>query len=195
MSGIKAFCRAAMRIGIALLVLGVGLFAASCGKDGSIYGEVTWDYTLYYASLGGFPSHGYASTYYTISAGTYNVYYTLQWWDGAAYEYSPGVWVSDPYNPAWYWKSTYTVEADKGSFPLVNGKDHYFSLYMSWDGMVKSGDVNYIETPAQHSKSSSPKLGTQSWTEDGLLITVKNEIVKLSPEDLLKIGKTQMEKK
>jgi hypothetical protein len=190
MSGINALWKAAKRTGIVLLVLGVGLFTASCGKDGSVYGAVTWDYYLYYASLGGFPSSGSANIYYKVSPGTYNVYYTL---DDGTY-YSPGWYVGYPYDPSYYWQSTYTVEADKGSVPFINGEDLYFELYLSWSGLYKYGDVRYIGTPSQPPKSMEPKPGTQSWTENGLRITVTNTIVRLSPEDLSKIEKTHMEK-
>jgi hypothetical protein len=142
MSGIKGFCRAAMRIGIALLVLGVGLFAASCGKDGSIYGAVDWEGALIYASIGGFPSNGYANTYYQITPGSYNVYYTL--WDG--FYYYPGYWLGPAYqnDPSYYWICTYSVEADKGSFPLIDGKDRSFALYLAYDGMYKAGSVQSL---------------------------------------------------
>ncbi|MGO9310304.1 MAG: hypothetical protein ACLQDL_14960, partial [Spirochaetia bacterium] len=98
------------------------------------------------------------------------------------------------FDPSYYWKCTYSVEAEKGSFPLVDGKDRSFALYLAYDGMYKAGSVQSLQAPAQ-GQSLTPRLGTQSWTGDGLLITVTNEIVKLAPEDIAKIAKTQIERK
>ena len=109
---------------------------------------------------GGVPSYIVASSEHTISPGTYNCYHTLRWFDGSFYEYSPGWYIGYPYDSSYYWKSTYSVEADKGSFPFVDGKNHYFNFYLSWYGLYKGVDVRYIETPAQHSKSMKPQLGT-----------------------------------
>ena|SRR5271157_5181548 len=179
MHGIRAFCRAALRIGVALLVVGACMLAAGCGKDGSIYGSMVWDQYFNYLSIGGFPTNISYGGAYQISPGTYNCVYQL--WDGGV-NYSPGVGL--------VWVSTYSVAADKGSFPFVNGQDHHFQLYLSWYyGLVKAGNVNSIETPAQQSVTPTP--GTTSWTEDGILITVTNTIVNLASEDLSKLQKNQ----
>ncbi len=86
---------------------------------------------------------------------------------------------------------TYTVKADKGSFPFQDGDDREFGLYLAYEGLYKAGDVKSIKPPAKDSKELTPRLGTQSWTQGGLSITVTGEIVKLSPEDLAKLPKTQ----
>ncbi len=64
------------RIGIAFVLLGIVLFAVSCGQDGNIWGDVIWDGTLFYSIGGGFPSNGviYGATY-QISAGTWSYQY------------------------------------------------------------------------------------------------------------------------
>ncbi len=193
MNGIRALGKAAKRIGVVFLVLGAVLFAASCGKDGNIYGFVDWDGTLYASSIGGFPAGGYGNTYYQISPGTYKVYYTL--WDGTYYY--PG-WYLGPafeHDPNWVYDCTYSVEADKGSFPFVDGEDRYFGLYLAYEGMYKAGDVSSIERPAQGSGSLTPMLGTQSWTQNGLRVTVTTKIVQLTPEEISKLTNSQMQKK
>ncbi len=176
---------------IGLLVLGVLLLLSSCGKDGNIYGDLTWDGYVYSASVGGFPSLVTSSTEYQISAGSYNVYYTLQ--DPISGYYYPGYYESAPTDPSYYYSDTYTVSVNKGGI-LTNGADNYFSLYMSYGGLVKSGSVSYA-APQGSSKATAPQLGTQSWTEDGLLITVTNQIVKLSADDVAKLKKTQFKSK
>jgi hypothetical protein len=190
MSGIGGVGRAITRIVIAVLVLGVILLAAGCGMDGKIYGSVDWDYTRDWASIEGFPVSGYSNTYYEINPGTYNVYYTLVDDSG---NYYPGIYYGN--DPSYYWQATYSVQADKGSFPMVDGMDRYFDLYLGWDGLYKYGAVSAIETPAQGSGTKAPRLGTQSWTANGLLITVTNNIVKLTPEEIAKLSKTQMKKR
>jgi len=188
MSGIKAFCRAAMRIVIALLVLGVVLFAASCGKDGNIYGSLTWDYWAF-GSVGGFPppSTLLQNVDYQVSAGTYEVRYYI--YDGFLY------WPGGTLSPFYYWDSFYTVEVDKGSFPFVNGKDNYFSLYLSEGGMYKAGAVSSIQTPGQGSNGVIPTPAPQTWTQNGLIITVTNKAVAMTPDVLSKLKNLQLQNK
>lgn len=161
-----------VRVGIAALVLGTALLAASCGKDGSIYGSISWDGYLSMGSFEGFPSSGSSNTYYKINEGTYNIYYTLT---DLTYYY-PGYYVpGHATDETLYYSCTYTVTANKGSF-LSDGKDKSFDLYLAYDGLYKYGDVRSVATPNQDPTKVTPRLGTQSWTQNGLLITVTTEI-------------------
>ena len=191
MNGMKRLWKTAKRIKIVLIIICIGLTALSCGKDGSIFGAVVWDYTLYYASIGGFPSSGTYGVYYKINPGTYNVYYTI--YDGIYYY--PGYWVGAGGNSSYYWIASYSVTAEEGSFPLIDGEDKQFALWLAIDGMYKAGAVNYILSPPRDLQSMTPKLGTQSWTENGLRITVTNRIAQLTPEEFSRIEQTHMEKK
>jgi len=162
-----------LRAGIAVLVLGAALLAAGCGKNGSIYGAVGADGTPF-GYVGGFPSTISPNVYYKVSEGTYEVQY---------YVYYAGNY----YPASGYYYSTYTVTANKGSL-LSDGKDSYFELYLGYDGLYKLGEV-------RSAGAATPRLGTQSWTQDGLLITVTNEIRPANPDELSKIQKTHFETK
>jgi len=162
-----------VRIGIVMLVFAAALLAVSCGKDGGIYGALNAD-GVPYGYVGGFPASISPNVYYKISEGTYEVAY---------YVFYLGAY----YPATGYYYSTYTVTADKGSF-LSDGKDKYFDLYLGYDGLYKSGEVRSAATPPDPTKTT-PRLGTQSWTQDGLLITVTTEIRQATPDELSKIQK------
>jgi hypothetical protein len=172
---------AAKRIGIAVLVLGVALSALSCGKDGNIYGDIVWDYnsvsSFAYIIGGGFPSTGLSyGASYLISPGTwafqYNIWDGVRWWPGP--------------DGTWAYSGTYSVTADPGSFPFISGKDTNFELYCSYYGLAKYGSVSSI-APV-NGTTPAPKLGTQTWTQNGLRIEVTTKVVQLSPEDLAKLS-------
>ncbi len=188
MCGVRTLCGAAMKIGIVLLVVGASMLAASCGKDGSIYGSVTWDYWAY-GNVGGFPppSSIVPNAEYQVSAGTHEVIYYIC--DGTYY------WPGGTLAPQFYWDCLYTVAADKGSFPLVNGQDSYFSLYLSMGGMYKAGSVNSIQTPAEESNGTVPAPAPQTWTQNGLIITVTNKAVAMTPDVLSKLGSSELHNK
>jgi hypothetical protein len=162
----------------------VALSALSCGKDGNIYGDVVWDYysipgSLAYAIDGGFPSSGlYYGVSYLISPGTWAYQYNL--YDGTYYYPGP--------TGAYVYYGTYTVSADPGSFPFISGKDTSFELYCSKYGLAKYGSVSSIAPVDGQTPAFTPKLGTQSWTQNGLRIEVTTNIRKLSPEDLAKLS-------
>ena len=168
-----------VRIGIAALVFAASLLVVSCGKNGSIYGSLDADGTPY-GYVGGFPSSISPNVYYKVSEGTYEIAY---------YVFYLGAY----YPAAGYYYSTYTVTANKGSF-LSDGKDSYFDLYLGYDGLYKYGDVRSVPTRQDPSKAA-PRLGTQSWTQDGLLITVTTEIRQATPDDLSKMQKSLFQTK
>jgi hypothetical protein len=173
--------RAAKKLGIVTVILCVGMTALSCGQDGKIYGAVVCDDFWYLGSVGGFPGTFYEATYYEVSAGTYDVYYNL--WDGAAYYPGP--------TSLFYFYATYSVEAEKGSFPLVDGEDRNFALYLSYFGMAKAGDVSAIK-PQQ--RISIPMTDTMTWTENGVRVKVTNRIVELSPQQIANLAPTHLKK-
>jgi hypothetical protein len=162
----KGFAWASIALGLAVA------FTSCSGRDGIIYGQYYNAGTVYYGSLGGFPST-YITPYtdYRIDEGTYDVFYTLS--DGAKY-YPGNLFGTGSGDDTWKWHSTYTVTADKGA-PFMDGSDKYFELYLGYGGLSKFGDVKAIA-----GKGLAPKLGAASWTQDGLKITVTNEIVSLS---------------
>ena len=174
-----------VRIGIAVLVFGAVLLATGCGKPGNIYGAVAWDGTAY-GVVGGFPGSIVPNAYYQVNEGTYEVDYYV-YYGGA---YWPG---GNTSSPTAYWYGYYTVTANKGSI-LSDGKDSYFQLYLGYDGMYKFGDVRNL-APGQDPTKTPPRLGTQSWTQDGLLITVTNEIRQLTPDQLSKLQSSQLKQK
>ncbi len=181
MNHARGFFKRYGRIGLALIVLEFVILAASCGKDGNIYGSLTWDYYAY-GNVGGFPppSTLAQNVEYQISAGTYEVQYYI--WDGTLY------WPGGTATPNYYFDSYYTVAADKGAFPFINGTDSHFGLYLSEAGMYKYGAVSSIQTPSQGS-------GTLTWTQDGLVITVTNKAVAMTPEVLSKLQSSQLKNK
>jgi hypothetical protein len=175
------------RIAIALLVLGMGLFAASCGKDGNIYGALAWDYSAT-GTIGGFPSGGLAQNVeYQVSAGTYEIKYYI--FDGTYY------WPGGYTTLSYYWDAFYTVTADKGSFPFVNGKDCSFSLYLSEGGVYKYGAVKSIQTPSQGSNGVTPAPAPQTWTQNGLIISVTNKAVAITPDVLSELRSSHLQNK
>lgn len=176
---VKGAFRVIRLIAIALTVLGVVLSAVSCGQKGNIYGDVVWDYNMIYVVYPGlFNTYNLSSGIaYQISEGTYNYKYQVWYYYNGYYYYYPGVNLA--------YAGTYTTTAEAGSFPFVNGKDNNFELYCSAYGMAKSGSgVSSIAPPANGSAPTvTPKLGTQTWTENGLRITVTTNIVNLSDEE------------
>lgn len=177
------------RIAIALVVLGVALSAVSCGKDGNIYGKVVvYNGSLYYGYFQSFPSGAYTNTDYQMQAGTYNYYYNV--YDSYGYFYPAWyLWYEgysvSPYDYTYVYKGTYTTQADKGSFPFINGQDNYFILGLYYNGLQKTGSgISSILPPSQGGGAPIPQTGTKSWTEDGLQITATSQIVKLTPEEL-----------
>jgi hypothetical protein len=178
----KGAFRVTTLIAVALMVLGVALSAVSCGQPGKIYGDIVWDpSTLYYSIGGGFPTSGLSyGASYLISAGSWTYKY---------YIYYGGYYYPGGYSyPAYYYTGTYTVAAESGSFPFVNGSDNYFELYCSYNGMVKSGAVSSIPPANGSVPTVTPQLGTQSWTQNGLRITVTNNVAKITPEDLAQMN-------
>jgi hypothetical protein len=148
------------------------------GKDGVIYGEYNHPVSFYYFSLGGFPMTYLSQyTYYQIAEGSYDVYYTLD--TGSGYYYPGGVGGTGGTDPSYYWHSTYSVTANKGAL-FTDGQDKYFDLYLGYYGMSKSGDVKSIVNPTSKGPSIGSGIGTSTWTQGGLTITIKNEIVSLS---------------
>ena len=153
------------------LLIGIMLFFIGCGKEGTIYGSLTWDYT-FYGTVGGFPSSGLVQhADYQIAAGTYQVQFYI--FDGTYY------WPGGTTSPTYYWNGSYTVTANPGSFPFLNGADSYFSLYLSEGGLYKSGSVKAIDGPSRAPNSLT-------WTQDGLTITVSNEVAPIPAERLSK---------
>jgi hypothetical protein len=151
------------------LIIGFMLFLVGCGKDGTIYGSLTWDYAAY-GTVGGFPSSGLVQhADYQVAPGTYQVQFYI--YDGSYY------WPGGTTSPTYYWNASYTVKANPGSFPLVNGADSYFGLYLSEGGLYKSGSVKTI-----HGSNRAPS--SQTWTEGGLTIAVSNEVAPIPPETL-----------
>jgi hypothetical protein len=181
------------RIAVTMVIFAIVLLSlAGCnifsGKDGTIYGSFDFDGTsLWYLSLGGFPSGTiYDNQNYMIDPGTYDVYYTIY----KSPYYYPGSTGTGDSDSTYYWHATYTVTADKGAFLFQDGKDKYFNLYLGYYGMYKYGQVKGLAGLA--SKSMEPEARTATWTQDGLRITVTNEIVKLSPEEAAKLGSTKI---
>ncbi len=178
MSRAKGTFRVVKLIAISLVLLGVALTAVSCGQAGKIYGDVVWDGTLYYNIGGGFPSTSliYGATY-LIQAGTWTYKYYV-YYGGYYYPYG----TSSPY---YYYTGTYTVSAEPGTIPFINGTDNYFELYCSYAGLGKTGAVSSIVPPADGSAPAiTPKLGTQTWTQNGLQITATTSVAKMTTEDL-----------
>lgn len=176
------------KIGFVILVLATCLIVTSCGKSGSIYGSVTWQY-LAYGTIGGFPpaSTIIAGDNYLVSAGTYQVQFYI--FDGTYY------WPGGATSPTEEWNASYTVTANPGSIPFVNGQDSYFSLYLTESGMVESGSVKSIRTATQGSNSATPTPAPQTWTQDGLTITVTNQVVALGPDDIARLQQSKLKSK
>lgn len=165
----KEVLKVAKRIAIVLAVLGIVLSAVSCGQQGNIYGDVVCDGTLFYVDNGGLFSPGLTlGTNYQISAGTYNYAYYVSY-------------LGSYYPPTGYYAGTYSVSANPGGF-LTNGSDNYFQLYCSYAGMYKSGAVNSV-VPGNF----TPQLGTRTWTQGNLSITVTTQVVQASPQETAKL--------
>ncbi len=154
-----------------LALVGAVLLVACTGPAGRIYGQFDYDGYIYAAILGGFPSGIiYANHDYEITAGTYSVKFTLS--DGTYYY--PGYFAGYPTDPSWYYNSTYTCSANAGKPFWAAGDDKYFRLYLGYTGLQKSGSFSV--------KGTSPKVGTSSWTENGLLVTVTTKIGQTTPD-------------
>jgi len=186
MNRAKETFKALKRVTIALVVTGVVLTAISCGKQGNIYGSVIWDPTDLFGYIdGGFPDLStivYATSYQT-QAGTWNFAYQI--YDGTTGVYYPGP------TSAFYYTGTYTVSANPGGF-FTNGSDNYFQFNCSYSGMVKSGSVAWasvapVAPPANAAPALSPQLQKQTWTQNGLQITVTDSIATLTPQQLAKV--------
>ena len=170
----KTLGRGAKSLGM-LMALALVLLAVGCGKDGKIYGYMEWDGVVQLGSyVEGFPSYVYPDQYYEVKSGTHAVVYQL-YYNSLYYP-----------SPTTYFQFTYTVEADSGSFPFVDGKDHHFGLYLGYDWMYITGDVKGL--PTQRGAAGS-KAGTRTWTEDGLKITVTGSVVNLTPDQVSKLPK------
>jgi hypothetical protein len=170
-------------LGSLLAVAALSLALSSCqymlGNDGTVYGQYDHYGTTYYLSLGGFPSGTiYTNTNYAITAGTvdttYDVYYTVY---DSTYYYPGNIFGTGGPDYSKYWHTTYTISANPGQPYLQPGVDKYFSLYLGRYGMSISGSV----------KDVALKLGTTSYTKDGLTITITNEIVQLTDEQKAKL--------
>jgi hypothetical protein len=187
MGSITETNKRARRTRIAVLVLGIVLFASSCGKDGNIYGSLTWDPVIT-GTIGGFPAGSLAPNVdYQVTAGTWEVKYYI--FDGTHY------WPGGTTYIDYYWDAFYTVAADKGSIPFVNGAASYFSLYLSEGGMYKAGSVKSIENPDQDSNGAIQTPAPQTWTQNGLIITVTNKAVAMTPDGLSKLKNSQLQSK
>jgi hypothetical protein len=182
MKQIRGTKRVARRAGIALLAISFILFIAGCGMSGTINGQLVHDYTVDYLSVGGFPSTVSYGVDYPIVGGTYNCYYTL--YDNT--RYYPGPTYLDVYS------SSYSVTANPATSAFVSGADSYFTLYLANGGLLISGAVQSIVPLTQGSKGMSPRLGTYTSTEGGLLITVTNKIVHMTADDLSRIQQTRV---
>ena len=182
----KVLGRAAKALGM-LMALAVIMLAVGCGKDGKIYGSVIYDGIWVDGYVGGFPSYAVPSVYYEIKEGTYDVYYLLT--DGTSYY--PGYYYTLPTDSTTYYHFTYTVTADSGSFPFVDGKDRRFGLYLAYDWLYLTGDVKGL--PIQRD-AAAPKSGTRTWTVDGLKITVTGSVVALTPDQVSKLPRTKFQK-
>jgi hypothetical protein len=182
------------RMGGFLILLAVVFILAGCtGQAGRVFGNFDYDYSLYYGALGGFPPITlYTNTYYQISPGDYAVYYTL--YDSGTNTYYPGYYYSAPHDPSYYWYATYGVDANQGQLFWTNGNDKYFSLYLGYDGMYKSG-TDRSALPSPGSTPSAPRLGQKTWTDNGMTITVTNAIVQLTPDQIAKLQKNTVVKK
>ena len=179
--GVKAVV---MLAALALILLAVG-----CGQDGKIYGFLEWDYDIYAASVGGFPSYVNWDQYYEVKGGTHSVLYTL--YDSSGGHYYPSWYVYGYNDSTMYWQFTYTVEADSGSFPFVDGKDHHFGLLLGYDGLYIAGDAKQLATQRA---MTTGKAGTRSWSQDGLRITVTGAPVALTQDQVSRLARTRFVK-
>jgi hypothetical protein len=165
------------KLAIAFVLSWIVLAVAGCGRPGVIYGQVTHDGNVDYLSLGGFPIPFAFNVYYPISSGSYVLYYTLD--DGvyyypAYYEgFGPGKGASLAY------QYTYTVSANPGGF-FGDGQSSYFTLSLSYAGLVEEGAVASLAPLS--SKHASPQLGTHTWVQNGVSITVTGQIVQMTPD-------------
>jgi hypothetical protein len=117
----------------AIIAVLIALSASGCnmlmGKDGVVYGKLTYDSSYYiegiwtYSGMSmGFPTSGTFGTYYKIAPGTYGFVYQLYdyyYYYGYYYDYSDYIYV------------TYTVKANEGKL-FTDGDDKYFELYLGW---------------------------------------------------------------
>jgi hypothetical protein len=178
-----------MKKTIVLILVAVAILVSSCtlftGSPGNIYGEYYYDgSSLPYLSLGGFPPGLiYPYNYYTISPGTYAVYYQIY---SSVYGYVPSL--------SSYYYATYSVSANPGSF-LSNGSDKHFGLYLSYNGLDNFGNGASVYLSQTPGAKVTPKLGTFSWTQNGLTVTVTNSIVQLTADQLAKLQVNTVGKK
>jgi hypothetical protein len=168
---------------LALAVVALALTASSCmiGQEGKVYGEFYHDGISYSYTLGGFPYPAYPNHYYQIDPGTYEIYYQL--------EDSNSVF----YPTSGYYYSVYKVSANPGEF-LKDGSDKYFDLYLAYGGLYNYGDNTYFSLSQASGTKPAPRLGTYSWSQNGLTITVTNSIVQLTADQLAKLHMTQVKK-
>lgn len=165
-----------------IALLGSMLLVECTGSAGKIYGQFYYDgYLVANFGLGGFPSGTiYTDTNYQIQPGTYTVTYTLE--DGSGYYY-PAVYASsycastpgDSSCATYYYDDSYTCSANPGKPFWAAGDDKYFTLHLSYSGLATSGSLNVEGAP------SGPKLGTSTYSDNGLLITVTTKIAQLTP--------------
>jgi hypothetical protein len=162
-------------LGIVLAVAALSLALSGCkfmyGNDGTVYGEYDHPYYASYLSLGGFPSGTlYTNTYYAITTNTsdttYDVWYRL-------YDDSNNYYPSSTQ----YWHSYYTISANSGGPYLQSGADKFFDLYLGTSGMFISGSARDV----------AARLGTTSYSKDGLKINITNEVVQLTDEQKAKL--------
>jgi hypothetical protein len=166
-------------LGLLIVVAGVVALAGcnvSINTTGTIYGEFSYPsgMSTYYLSLAGFPSGALVpNNYYTISAGTYNVYYTLEDYLSPTLGtiYYPGYSGTGDSSSNYYWLSQYSVSA-------ASSGDKHFQLYLGTSGMTTTGDATGSSTLL--GQALKPKLGTTTVTKDGVTITITNEIVQLT---------------
>jgi hypothetical protein len=173
---------------LALAVVALALTASSCmiGQDGKIYGEFYYDgNSCSINELGGFPYPYYPEQYTEISPGTYSVIYNVYY--SSSVQYYPGP------NSSSYFHSTYTVSANPGEL-FQDGADKYFSLWLSDHGLDGYGNYANIALSQASGTKPAPRLGTYSWSQNGLTITVTNSIVQLTADQLAKLHMTQVKK-
>jgi hypothetical protein len=169
---------------LVVLVASLAIMLSSCiGKTGGVYGEYTYDsYYSIYGTIGGFPPSPVPNYYYPISPGTYYVSYQL--FDGTHYY---------PSQTSAY-EAIYSVSANPGEF-LQDGADKYFNLYLSFYGLDEGGNPVSISLSEADAAKIAPKLGTSSWTKNGLTITVTNSVVSLTADQLTKLHANLLSKK
>jgi hypothetical protein len=160
--------------GAIIIVLSGCNISVNVREDGDIYGyyRSTSNCTAQYLSLGGFPEGILLEdTNYQIKAGTYSCRYVL--YDG--FRYWPGnAYGTGGFDSSYYWKSTYTVNANSGT-AAGKGETKHFGLYLSKAyGLTRdSGDVSVKSTP-YYSVKSADGFTPQVYVDDG--VTITNEI-------------------